>query len=388
MHIVEIPSFFPPYGGEFCLEQAKALKALGHEVRILSNVQLSVKRSLKDFLGYSYGRWTENMEDVEVYRSYQRGIPKVIRPNVKRWVSITMSMFDDYVKRYGKPDVLHAHCAKWAGYAAMKISERYGIPYVITEHLSIQIFEGEFGPAPTNAWQVPMLRRAYEHADGVVTVSEKWAESVACYFGKNYRWTCISNIVDTDFYHYRQRESREGRPFRFCCMANYIPLKGYDVLLPALERMHHRDVELHVAGFETDSDEMRHQVTMMAPLERVVLHGRMNKEQVRELMWQCDALVLASRSEVQPLCILEAMSTGIPVVATEVVPPSERIEGATLIVPVDDVKALAQAMDEVIEREVPNGEALSQKVAEIASPSLVARKLEEVFSSLISQPEP
>ena len=28
MHILEIPSFFTPYGGEFCLEQAKVLKAL------------------------------------------------------------------------------------------------------------------------------------------------------------------------------------------------------------------------------------------------------------------------------------------------------------------------------------------------------------------------
>ena len=41
MHILEIPSFFTPYGGEFCLDQAKALKAVGHEVRILSNVQLA-----------------------------------------------------------------------------------------------------------------------------------------------------------------------------------------------------------------------------------------------------------------------------------------------------------------------------------------------------------
>ena len=55
MHIVEIPSFFPPYGGEFCLEQSKALRSLGHEVRIISNVQLSVKKSPKD---YSHSRIT------------------------------------------------------------------------------------------------------------------------------------------------------------------------------------------------------------------------------------------------------------------------------------------------------------------------------------------
>ena len=135
MHIVEIPSFFPPYGGEFCLEQAKALKALGHEVRVLSNIQLSIKRSLREFICFSYGRWWDDLENVEVYCSFQRGIPKVVKPNVKRWIGIVRSMFADYVKRYGKPDILHAHCVKWAGYAAMQLSEQYGIPYVITEHL-------------------------------------------------------------------------------------------------------------------------------------------------------------------------------------------------------------------------------------------------------------
>ena len=50
MHILEIPSFFTPYGGEFCLDQAKALKAQNHEVRILSNVQLGVTIGLKGFL--------------------------------------------------------------------------------------------------------------------------------------------------------------------------------------------------------------------------------------------------------------------------------------------------------------------------------------------------
>ena len=145
MHILEIPSFFTPYGGEFCLEQAKALKAQGNEVRILSNVQLSIKKSFKYFLFSPYARFTENIEGIVVYRSYQHGVPKLIHFNVNRWVSIVRSMFKQYVDRYGKPNILHAHCCKWAGYAAMLISNEYGIPYVITEHLSSMLYEKEFG---------------------------------------------------------------------------------------------------------------------------------------------------------------------------------------------------------------------------------------------------
>ena len=40
MHMLEIPSFLPPYGGYFCIEQAKALAACGHEVGILHCQQL------------------------------------------------------------------------------------------------------------------------------------------------------------------------------------------------------------------------------------------------------------------------------------------------------------------------------------------------------------
>ena len=214
MHILEIPSFFPPYGGLFCLDQAKALKALGHEVRILSNVQLGATIGLKDFLTLPYGRYEHEMEGVTVCQSYQRGIPKMTRYNAMRWVSLVRSMFDDYVHRYGRPDILHAHCAKWAGYAAMLISQKYSIPYVITEHLSRLVFEEEFGPAPTETWQIPLLTKAFEQADRVIHLSEEQVDNIACYFGKNYRWQTISNVIDVDFYRCQSRKPFADRDFR------------------------------------------------------------------------------------------------------------------------------------------------------------------------------
>ena len=57
MHILEIPSFFPPSGGLFCLDQAKALAMLGHEVRILSNVQLGLTIHKKDYFTLPFGRY-------------------------------------------------------------------------------------------------------------------------------------------------------------------------------------------------------------------------------------------------------------------------------------------------------------------------------------------
>ena len=379
MHIVEIPSFFTPYGGEFCLDQAKALKAQGHEVRILSNVQLGVTIGLKGYLTLPFRRYEHQQDGITVCQSFQRGVPMTVRWNVRRWVHIVCSMFDDYVARYGRPDILHAHCSKWGGYAAMQISRKYQIPYVITEHLSRLVFEKEYGPAPSGAWQIPLLREAYEHADLVIPVSEELVDNIACYFGKDYRWQAVSNTIDTDFFHYQPRTALSGRPFRFCCLANNWPMKGYDILIPAFRQLRElgQNVELHIAGRGTDSAEFQSMLS-----DGIVTHGLISRNAVRELLYQSDALVLASRSEVQPLSLLEAMCTGIPVIATECVPQSLRIEGCH-IVPIDDVAALAEMMGRVMGQQDPDGRMISDGVIRLASPAVVGQRLSALFDKVL-----
>ena len=382
MHILELPSFFAPYGGLFCLDQAKALAALGHEVRILSNVQLGVTVNWKDYLTLPWHRYEHEMDGIAVCQSYQRGVPKMVRHNVERWVSTVCAMFENYVARYGRPDILHAHCAKWAGYVAMLISREYGIPYVITEHLSYKMFEEEFGPAPSTAWQIGLLKEAYREAACVVHVSEEQVDNIAPYFGRDYRWQYISNTIDVDFYHHQSRLSLAGRPFRFCCLANYWPLKGYDVLFEAFRslRRAHPQVELTIAGRGTDSRDCRSQMT-----EGMTTHGLIAREEVRQLLYESDALVLASRSEVQPLVLLEAMSTGIPVVATTCIPRCLQLGEGCSIVPVDDAQALAAAMHAVMKNGPIDGASLSAQVATIASPRAIGRQLEQLFSEVMGK---
>ena len=347
----------------------------------MSNVQLGATIGLRDYVVQPYLRYEHEMDGITVCQSYQRGLPKCIRYNVRRWVRIVQSMFADYVRKYGQPDILHAHCCKWAGYAAMQVSRQYHIPYIITEHLSKQLFRDEFGDDLSDVWQIPLLKEAYRQASMVLPVSEELVDSLACYFGTDYRWQPLSNVIDVDFFHYQKRNPLEGRPFRFCCLANFWPLKGYDVLMPAFRRL--RDsgvaVELHIAGRGTDSSEC---LSMLS--DGVVSHGLMDKEAVRSLLYQSDALVLASRSEVQPLVLLEAMSTGIPVVATECIPQSLRIEPGCTIVPVDDVQALSEAMRTVSRCDTFDGKTVSEKVRQMASPEVIGQKLVALFSDILA----
>ena len=116
----------------------------------------------------------------------------------------------------------------------------------------------------------------------------------------------------------------------------------------------------------------------------IITHGLLDKEAVRALLYQSDALVLASRSEVQPLVLLEAMSTGIPVIATDCIPQSLRIEGGCTIVPVDDVEAMAQAMKSVSQQTSFNGKAVSERVSQMASPEVIGQQLSALFTDILA----
>ena len=374
MHILEIPSFFPPHGGLFALEQARALQAQGNTVRMLSCVQLGASVDKVFYFKARHDRWWEEMESVEVYRSYMRTTPCCIRPNQQRWCRIVQEMYEDYKQQYGRPDVLHAHCCQWAGVAARGIAEKENVPFFITEHLSSGIFEFYYGKGWKKAkWARRLLKETYERANQVLPVSAELVEDLAPFFGSDYAFTPISNIIDVNFFAFRPRELRGNRPFRFCCLAiGDIYGKGYDVLAEAIKGM--ENVELHIAGKRTDSEAMRR---LFADSANVTIHGELNKEGVRDLLYHSDALVLASRSEAQVLVIMEAVCTGIPAVTTTL-SRNVSVDGPFLMVNKDDVQSLRQRMQEVIHIEFDPrwSEALKARVA----PDVIARQIMEVFN--------
>ena len=388
MKIVEIPSFFPPYGGEFCIEQSKALRAAGNNIAILANVQTGMRFGMKKYLTETSKCIQTDIDGIKVYRKNMRGLPMCVKLNFIRWFSDVEKMFKDYVDSNGLPDIIHAHCAKWAGYAAKHIASEYGLPFVITEHLPSMIFRDEFGEAPSDAWQIPLLKGAYTAADMVVVVSAELVDDISCYFGKDYKWTEISNTIDTDFFAYRDRKPLLGRKMRFCCLANFIPRKGYDVLFKSFDKFAacHDNVELYIAGKFTDGQECHDMIDKMRCKDKVIVCGELNKHEVRELLYESDCLVFASRNESQGLVLLEAMSTGIPVISTDCVPKNVRISEGVMLVPTDGIDRLCESMETFASGGFKvDGRRLSQIVADKVSPERIGIRLSELMRNIVNE---
>ena len=133
-----------------------------------------------------------------------------------------------------------------------------------------------------------------------------------------------------------------------------VPRKGYDVLIAALSALKALPWRLIIAGdrsrdpataAQLDADIARYTLD-----QRIELLGPVAPERLSALYAEADLFVLASRFEGYGMAYTEAIAHGVPVVGTlagaivDTVPP-----GAGVLVPPDDVDALAAALRRLIE---------------------------------------
>src|SRR5262245_2720175 len=140
---------------------------------------------------------------------------------------------------------------------------------------------------------------------------------------------------------------------RLLSVGSVVPVKGYDLLAAAVATLGDMPWRLTIAGDRTrnlaaaarlDADISAHGLG-----DRVAVLGAVPPERIIELYLEADLFVLASRFEGYGMALTEAIAHGLPVVSTIAgAIPHTVPAGTGLLVPPDDVAALAQALRHLI----------------------------------------
>lgn len=146
----------------------------------------------------------------------------------------------------------------------------------------------------------------------------------------------------------------EGRPPRVLYAGLLTPRKGVLDLFQASRDLRARDIdhELCVVGGTPDEGSSAEQdVRRAAAATKVTMAGSVPSESMADVYRHADVFCLASWWEAMPLTVLEAMASGLPVVATDVGDNSRLVvHGETgLIVPPRDPRALAEALARLLD---------------------------------------
>lgn len=140
---------------------------------------------------------------------------------------------------------------------------------------------------------------------------------------------------------------------RLLSVGSVVPVKGYDLLIEALATLADMPWRLTIAGDRTRNPvaaaQLDAEITAYGLGHKVTVLGAVEPKRISELFLASDLFVLASRFEGYGMALAEAIAHGIPVISTATgAIPQTVPAGSGLLVPSDDVAALAQALRHLI----------------------------------------
>lgn len=364
LHVLILPSGYPtqylPLSGVFYQEQARALYKAGVQVGVVYPELRNLRTfSLKGVLENRFQMTLWNEDNIPVIRFHGWNVPSAYLRS-KLFVRLAMRLALDYLKRFGRPDIIHAHGVLWAGVAAREVGRQLGIPYIVTEHSSL------FTRGLIKAWQEPLIRAAFRDAKDVWAVSDALADRLSPYIN-NKEVKVIPNMVDVDYF-ILPPNPRVLKPFRFLTIAFLYPHKGIDILLHAFSQSFSNDddVILEIGGDGPQRSKLEKLTNHLGIKHKVKFLGALSRDAVRQALWRANAFVLPSYTETFGVVLIEAMATGLPVVATRCGGPEEIVTPKVgFLVDPGDVKALAQAL-KTVESNYSEFMAKAQEIRKIA----------------------
>jgi glycosyltransferase involved in cell wall biosynthesis len=285
-------------------------------------------------------------------------------------------------------DVVHLHSSKAAalGRAAGLSLGRRRPAIVVTPHYWSWLVGGRL--AGLYRWIERILAR---RCDAIVAVSRREASEGRATLRVTDHITLIHNGVDRDrFSPDGVRADRDlGSPL-IVCVGRLSEQKGQDLAIRALARLSDRTARLRLVGNESASgerDRLETLATSLGVADRIEWRGQVT-DAAPELR-AADIVVAPSRWEGMSLVFLEAMACGAALIVADV-SGSEVVEDAGVIVPTDDPKALADAIERLLTDPALRGrlgEAARERTREYDLATTMRRNI-ELWAALASGATP
>lgn len=226
---------------------------------------------------------------------------------LKQYCRRLEEMYSVAVKKYGKPDVLHAHVSMPAGYGASYLSAKFGIPSMVTEHYSGTISDNKY------PWRLgSYYRKMRQRISGLYTVSPGYAELLHDKTGLFINGI-TPNPVDTSVFNLNNRNLSSADPIRICSTGKWGRIKGTDILLQALSDLPSEfRWEATIIGTTCEHGINEIPVNLKGRLN--IINERVNQNDLSSLYRHSDVYVMSSRMETANVSMLEAMACGCNVV--------------------------------------------------------------------------
>ena len=311
--ILWLVSWYPnrnnPFDGDFIQRHAKAA-AIYNDIHVLFVTEADNLKVTETIIN----RYTGLTEEIKYYSRKMGPIGKLLKQY--QWFKLYKNAVNSYIQHNGLPDLVHVHIPWKAGLIAFWIKNKYGIPFIVTEHWGIynRVLKDNYYSKPAYFKQI--VKKIFEEAKEVTSVSKYLIDGLnQTAIIKSSR--LIPNVVDTSLFY---KKDQKHAKFSFIHVSNMVPLKNVSEILIAFRKLVSEvplNVQLIMIG-NTDDKYVKEAERMELLNKNIFFRGEINYKDVAEEMQRSHCLILNSFIENAPCVISEALCCGLPVISTAV----------------------------------------------------------------------
>jgi glycosyltransferase involved in cell wall biosynthesis len=337
MRILIINSEYPPLGGgagNASANIARHLANFGHEVTVLTVHHGNLPRK-------------EQTKNLTIIR-----IPALRRrqdrsgPLEQIAFIISASLWTLSLIPQPKPGATLAFFGVPCGAVSFLIKILYRVPYIVS------LRGGDvpgFRPYDFSTYHkliAPLLRIIWKQASAIIANSNGLRD-LARQFDSRFEISIIPNGVDLELY---KTEQRDWKSPHLLSAGRIVHQKGLDLAMHALAELKHLSWQWTIAG---DGPQLAVLQTLARELhieDRITFAGWQTREQIIGQYRQANTFLFPSRHEGMPNAVLEAMASGLPVIASRIAGSEELVvNGETgYLFPYEDVTSLRNSLQNLL----------------------------------------
>ena len=356
-------------------EQAKALRAQGHDVTVISCVGvMPMMQKLRPALAETDRRTPKKdvIDGIPVYFPRCLTLGNAGEKAIGGWLLYRAALPIAKAFHREKPfDIVHAHMLPRDGHAGLLLARALGVPVALTVH-GTDIFH-YFIPGK-KPWKRNI--RIAQDVDALMAVSSLLMSRVAPYRGEDRLSRVVQNGVDLSLVP----NDEKRKPRSVISVGTLKARKCMDRTLEAFARLadEYPDATLTIVGIGEMEGPLRVRIGQLGLQSRVTLTGGLPHEEVLRRMAQSDLFVLPSWGEGYGIVYIEAMAAGCIAVGAKDEGIADTITDGEngFLVPAGDIDETERVMRQVFAH--PEAyEALRQKGMQSAHGLTWARNAEK-----------
>ena len=314
--------------GVFVQEQVKALSIKHDVIVVCFKVDYS---HFAPFSDYSFlKKQSERITEYEV--TINKSFPVITQA---KYLSNTYRFIEEEILKQIKIDLIHSHFSYPSGFLGTIIQKRKKIPCIITEHTWIKKYF-------RSRIHKQCVLYALKYSSGVVSVSNALKDDIALFCSRNV--SVIPNVIEVDKFYLSEKQDHKTLNIGILGgMGNYR--KGLDILIKSVSLLKDLDLIVHIGGDGILLEKFKTLSKESGVFEKCKFYGEILTEHIPDFYSRLDIFVLASRDETFGVVVVEAMASGLPVIATDCGGPKEIITRDTgILVEKENPEELASAI--------------------------------------------